>query len=200
VKRFLAPPNWPTPPRRDWVPPKHWAPDPTWPPAPSDWCFWVGASGKPAIGPLGRYGAPSVRAAYLGLGVAVIFVSINLWAVSSLGLLDGTSQSEDSPLPRTTARPTPLQTVTVTTARTPAPTRAKPTPVAVKPPIRTSRPLPPARSGPTPTPSSGPKEPAPTRASSPPLPSTQPAGSYEAQCRRFGIDPKWCVPYGRPTP
>ena len=91
MKRFVVPPTWPSPPRRSWVPPKTWRPDPSWPPAPEGWRFWVDGKGKPVRGPIGRYGGPSRRVMYAGAGALVLFLGVNIWAVSALGLFGGDS-------------------------------------------------------------------------------------------------------------
>ncbi|MDX2970468.1 PT domain-containing protein [Kribbella solani] len=91
MKRFVVPPNWPTPPGRSWVPPKTWRPDPSWPPAPEGWRFWVDGKGNPVRGPFGQYGAPSRRVGYAGAGALVLFLGINVWAASTIGLFDGKS-------------------------------------------------------------------------------------------------------------
>jgi hypothetical protein len=113
VKRFVVPPNWPTPPRRSWMPPKTWRPDPAWPPAPEDWKFWVDGKGNPVRGPIGRYAGPSRRAVFAGAGGMALFLALNIWALSAIGLFDsGQPESQavrvvDDGTPTPTPTPTP---------------------------------------------------------------------------------------------
>ncbi|WP_350279035.1 hypothetical protein [Kribbella sp. HUAS MG21] len=89
MKRFVVPPNWPSPPRRNWIPPKSWRPDPSWPPAPNGWRFWVDGKGYPVLGPIGRYGGPPRRAVYAGSAALLVLLGVNIWAVSAIGLFGG---------------------------------------------------------------------------------------------------------------
>lgn len=199
MKRFVVPPNWPARPSRSWLPPKTWRPDPEWPPPPPGWRFWANANGKPVIGPIGRYGAPSARAAVLGLGGALVFLSINLWTVNALGLLDGSLHRTQLPSSATTVAPTPTvttaprPTVTVTsTISQPPPPRPTPTLRPSQNPTRTFAPTTPSR-----------REPPPSKAARRPTPSQtaqRPADLYAEQCRRYVLDPTWCMPSGQFDP
>ncbi|TCC28044.1 hypothetical protein [Kribbella speibonae] len=207
MKRFVVPPSWPSPPRRNWIPPKTWRPDPSWPPAPEDWRFWVDAKGEPVLGPIGRYGAPSRRAAYAAGAAMIVFAGVNLWAVLMIGQFNGPDDSavvtfvEESPspavsstspaVPRTTSAPplVPRTIVVPSTRPTFRPTR-KPTatkPTATKKTERTT---------PTPTPT-------PTRTTTstptarPSRPTSRPSTREELlrqYCIDRGIDPAWCDP------
>jgi hypothetical protein len=126
VKRFVVPPSWPTPPRRSWMPPKTWRPDPEWPAAPDDWKFWVDGKGNAVRGPVGRYGGPSRRVVALGAGGLALFLVVNFWALSAIGLFDG-GPADSQALPAVDDR-TPTPSVqpttppkTTTTAETSAP-------------------------------------------------------------------------------
>lgn len=57
MHRFNPPPSWPEPPTATWRPPLGWKPDPEWPDAPAGWGFWLNRHGRPAVGPIGAYGA-----------------------------------------------------------------------------------------------------------------------------------------------
>ena len=204
MKRFVVPPDWPIPPRRNWIPPKPWHPDPSWPPAPPGWRFWVDGRGKPVLGPVGRYGGPSRRAVYAGAAALLVFAGVNIWAVTAIGLFDGkpddaaavkfaerTSQPPRVPVsstnpvvPQTTVTP-PLVpgTIVVPTVRPTHRPARKPTA------DRTT-----AHPKPTPRPTrttSKPPSPKPTR------PTVQPTTSDELlrqYCIQHGIDPAWCDP------
>ena len=216
MKRFVVPPNWPMPPRRSWVPPKTWHPDPDWPPAPKGWKFWVNGKGKPVIGPVGRYGAPSVRAMVAGLGGAVLFVSVNLWALAAVGMFDGGS-SKPQVAPAISESPSESVTVTPsapgTTPTAPpqggpvTPPPARTTETSGPPTLQTSKPVESAdRSTPTPTRSE--QRPSPqsnTTVSTSPVPSPTtagtptPEGPFAQYCHQLG-DPKWCDPASSATP
>jgi hypothetical protein len=202
VKRFAVPPNWPTPPRRSWMPPKTWHPDPSWPPAPDDWKFWVDGKGKAVRGPVGRYGGPSQRVVAAGAGGLVLFLAVNVWALTAIGLFGGDDPKnqaapvldDSSSTPSVTATPTvPPKTTAVPsppsvqkTSATPTPTRTKTTrkaeeteernPAPTKTSTRTVRPI-------SPTPS-----PPPTR--------EEILAEY---CAKKGWDPKWCDPDNWPS-
>jgi hypothetical protein len=211
VKRFVVPPNWPMPPRRSWVPPKTWEPDPDWPPAPKGWKYWVNGKGKAVIGPVGRYGAPSVRTVVAGLGGAVLFVSVNLWALAAVGVFDGGSSkpqaapvTSESPSGSVTATPTPPVSpqagpVTPSPARTTEPSGPA-TPQTSTPVVEpTSRPTQ------TPTRSEQGRSPRPsTTVSTSPVPTPTtgtptPEGLFAQYCHQLG-DPKWCDPTSSSTP
>lgn len=126
MKRFVVPPSWPSPPRRSWVPPKTWRPDPSWPPVPDGWRFWVDGKGKPVRGPIGQYGAPSRRVLYAGAGALILFLGVNLWAMSAIGLFGGKSNDsasvftdDQSPSPSVSPTPTATPVVPRTTVTPP---------------------------------------------------------------------------------
>lgn len=123
MKRFVVPPSWPSPPRRSWVPPKTWRPDPSWPPVPDDWRFWVDGKGKPVRGPIGQYAAPSRRVVYAGAAALILFLGVNLWAMSAIGLFGGKSDDTasvftDDQSPSPSASPTVTPTATPVVPRT----------------------------------------------------------------------------------
>ncbi|HET6987650.1 MAG TPA: hypothetical protein VFI00_13590 [Kribbella sp.] len=203
MKRFVVPPTWPSPPRRSWVPPKTWRPDPSWAPPPEGWRFWVDGKGNPVRGPIGRYGGPSRRVMYAGAGALVLFLGVNLWAVSALGLFGGgagdpqavqvADDSTPTPsattpapvVPQTTTPPKP--TVTPTQRPTQRPTQ-QPTKTRTTEP-RTAEPPDPT---PTKTPTTAKTTPRPSR------PSTSRPPTREEILRQYciqrGWDPKWCDP------
>lgn len=210
MKRFVVPPSWPTPPRRSWVPPKTWRPDPSWPAAPDDWKFWVDGKGNAVRGPVGRYGGPSRRVVALGGGGLMLFLAVNFWALSAIGLFDG-GPSDSQALPITDDRSTtPSMPVTpttppktTTTAETSAPPpvekTTKPTPTPTK--TRTTKereereerdptPTKPATTKPTATAT-------PTR----PTPSRPPTREevIAQYCASQGWDPAWCNPDNWPS-
>lgn len=216
MKRFVVPPNWPSPPRRSWAPPKTWRPDPSWPPAPEGWRFWVDGKGNPVRGPIGRYGGPSRRVVYAGGAALVLFLGVNLWAVSAIGLFGGNSDdaavkvfgsqslsptaSPSATPPATPAVPRPTVTPPRVPTTTPAPTRAtqRPTqqstrrPSSTKTAERTQTPDP----KPTRTTTST-KTPTPTR------PTSQPSTREEIlrqYCIDHGWDPSLCDPNRWETP
>ncbi|TDU89048.1 hypothetical protein EV138_2602 [Kribbella voronezhensis] len=122
MKRFVVPPNWPTPPRRSWMPPKTWRPDPAWPAAPEGWKFWVDGKGNPVRGPVGRYAGPSRRAVFAGAGGIALFLALNIWALSAIGLFDSDQPESqavrvvDDSTPTPTPTPTPQAPTTVPSA------------------------------------------------------------------------------------
>ncbi|TWD81432.1 hypothetical protein FB561_2548 [Kribbella amoyensis] len=201
MKRFVVPPNWPTPPRRSWVPPKTWRPDPDWPPAPAGWRFWVDGKGNTVRGPVGRYGGTSRRAVLTGAGGIALFLAINVWALSAIGLFDG----ED--------KPPQLQVAPVLDDKSPTPTVTPPkvSPTVPKP----STPPPPTRT-PTVKPTVKPtktrttrvpertesRDPKPTRTTTTPTrppvtPTWRPPTREDIlreYCRQRGWDPDWCNP------
>jgi hypothetical protein len=202
LKRFVAPPNWPIPPRRNWIPPESWRPEPSWPPAPPGWHFWRDGNGKAVLGPIGRYGGPSRRAAYAGAASLLVFLGVNIWAVTVIGLFGGGSDdpaavtfAAESPsaspaagstspaVPRTAATPPrtiPVQTTRPTRRPTQRPTR-KPTAT------RTSQ-----RITSTPTRST-----VSTPTAAPSRPTVRPSTREEIlrqYCIDRGLDPSWCDP------
>ena len=206
MKRFVVPPNWPSPPRRNWVPPKTWRPDPAWPPAPEGWKFWVDGKGEPVLGPIGRYAGPSRRAAYAAAAAMVVFAGVNLWAVLVIGQLGGSDDSavvtfvEESPtaspavsspspvVPRATPTP-PLVPKTIlvpskgpTSRPTQRPTRK---PTATKTAERTTSTPRPTRTTTSTTTAK------PSRPTSTPSTREQLLRQY---CIDRGIDPAWCDP------
>jgi hypothetical protein len=205
LKRFVVPPTWPSPPRRSWVPPKTWRPDPSWPPPPEDWKFWVDGKGHPVRGPIGRYAGPSRKAVYAGAGAAVLFLGVNIWALSALGLFGGdsgdqavhvvddsrpTSATPTVVPPRTTPAPVPKTTAPkVTPTPTVQPTQ-RPTRQPTK--TRTTEGRTDERPDPTPTKTATTKTPTPTR------PSTSRPPTREEVLRQYciqqGWDPEWCDP------
>lgn len=202
MKRFVVPPSWPTPPRRSWVPPKTWRPDPSWPAAPDDWKFWVDGKGNPVRGPVGRYGGPSRRVVAAGAGGLMLFLAVNFWALSAIGLLDGgPSNSQALPVvddssPTPTVLPTTPPKKTTTTEETAAPppvpktTRPTATPTKTrttkKPEEREEREPTPTRPTATKT-TVRPTRPAPTRT----LTREELLAQY---CAAQGWDPSWCDP------
>ena len=123
------------------MPPKSWHPDPSWPPAPDDWKFWIDGKGNPVRGPVGRYGGPSRRVVFAGAGGLVLFLAVNFWALSAIGLFDGDPNKDaalpvvddSSATPSVTPTPTPSRTTTVPSAPPPVEkTTVKPTPTPTK--------------------------------------------------------------------
>ncbi|GAA1588754.1 hypothetical protein GCM10009789_47940 [Kribbella sancticallisti] len=198
MKRFVVPPSWPTPPRRSWVPPKTWSPDPSWPAAPDDWKFWVDGKGNPVRGPVGRYGGPSRRVVFAGAGGVVLFLAVNFWALSSIGLFDGDPSKEQAlPVvddssatpsvtptrtpPRTTAVPSAPPPVEKTTVQpTPKPTRTKTT-------TQTEE-----RPDPTPTRTTATRTPRPPRTSPSRTPTREEV--LAQYCAARGWPQEWCDP------
>jgi hypothetical protein len=184
------------------MPPKTWHPDPSWPPAPDDWKFWVDGKGNAVRGPVGRYAGPSQRAVFAGAGGLVVFLAVNLWAISAIGLFDGDDpKNQAAPMlddssatpsvtatptvpPKTTAVPSPPPSVQKTTVKpTPTPTRTKTTRKAEETEERQPTPTKTSTRTPTPTPS-GP----PTR--------EEILAQY---CAKHGWEPKWCDPDNWPS-
>jgi hypothetical protein len=180
------------------VPPKTWRPDPSWAPAPEGWKFWDDGKGNPVRGPIGRYGGMSRRAVIAGAGGIALFLAVNIWALSAIGLFDGGQQpstqaakllDDSTPTPSVTATPTapttlpsvppPVQKTTVKPSSTPTKTRTtkkvqrseERNPAPTKTPTRTVKPRRPTTSPP------------PTR--------DQVIREY---CRQQGWDPSWCNP------
>lgn len=206
MKRFVVPPSWPTPPRRSWVPPKTWRPDPSWPAAPDDWKYWVDGKGNAVRGPVGRYGGPSRRVVALGGGGLMLFLAVNFWALSAIGLFDG-GPSDSQALPiaddRSTTPSMPVTPTTppktTTTAETSAPPPVEKTTTPTK--TRTTKereereerdptPTKPATTKPTATAT-------PTR----PTPSRPPTREemIAQYCASQGWDPAWCNPDNWPS-
>lgn len=225
MKRFVVPPNWPTPPRRSWMPPKTWQPDPAWPPAPAGWKFWVNGKGTPVTGPIGRYGAPSTRAVVAGASAVVLFLSANVWGLNAMGLFDGDDKpapraaplSTETPspsvtpaAPKTSSRPSPQPSAEQTKTRaSKQPNRSQqrrparstsPTPTAStsRPPTSrpTSRPTTVPTTRPTARPTTGPT--GPTTGPMSPQPSTR-EEIFAEYCRRQGYPPQWCDPSNWPS-
>jgi hypothetical protein len=199
LKRFVVPPDWPTPPRRSWVPPKTWRPDPSWPEAPDDWQFWVDGKGEPVRGPIGLYAGPSQRTVIAGAGALVLTLGVVFWALSAVGLfggggddtaahIAGDDASTTPSASRTPVVPPKLPTVTPS-ARKPTPT---PTPLgATAEPTRR----------PTPTRTSSQPKPTPTKTTTTVKPSrpttTKPSTEEEAlrqYCVQRGWPAEWCDP------
>ncbi|TDO34696.1 hypothetical protein EV643_12655 [Kribbella sp. VKM Ac-2527] len=202
MKRFVVPPGWPTPPRRSWVPPKTWRPDPSWPPAPAGWRFWDDGKGNAVRGPVGLYGGTSRRAVFAGASGLMVFLAINIWALSAIGLFDGddgrrsTMQAApvlDDKSPTPTLTPTPTPTPPWTTQTPPAVTPTTVTPTAKPAKSRTSRKPEQTEESRTPTPTKSvtkPVRPPRTSTSTPPTREEL----LEEYCRQQGWDPEWCDP------
>jgi len=203
LKRFVVPPDWPTPPRRSWVPPKTWRPDPSWPPAPADWQFWVDGKGAPVRGPIGRYAGPSQRAVVTGVGAMVVALGVVFWSLSAVGLFGGDGGDAGAVYitgASNTPRPTPVVPKKTPTARkTPTPTPSK-TPIRLPNVTRTSE----ARKEPV-KPTTPPKTTKTTKAPVPTKPTTTTSRppTREEILRQYCIDrgwpPEWCVPHDEPT-
>lgn len=212
MKRFVVPPTWPSPPRRSWVPPKTWRPDPSWPPAPDDWKFWVDGKGNPVRGPIGRYAGPSRKAVYAGAGALVLFLGVNIWAVSALGLFGGDSGDQAVHVVDD-SRPIPSTTPTVVPPVTTPPPAPKTTPPKTTPPKTTVVPTPTGQvtvrptkkptktkttdgrtdeqTVPTPTKTTTTKRtPTPPHTSMPPTEEE----ALRQYCLQRGWDPEWCDP------
>jgi hypothetical protein len=196
VKRFVVPPNWPTPPRRSWMPPKTWRPDPAWPPAPADWKFWVDGKGHPVRGPVGRYGGPSRRVVIAGSSALALFLVVNLWALSAIGLFDGknpetqAAQVIDDSTPTPSLTPTPTAPTTLPSAPPSAEkSTLKPSPKPTK--TRTTKKTETAESqDPTPTKTA-------TKTATPTRPTPRPSTREELlaeYCRQQGWPPEMCDP------
>jgi hypothetical protein len=200
VKRFVVPPNWPTPPRRSWVPPKTWRPDPSWPPAPDGWRFWDDGKGNPVRGPVGRYGGPSRRTVIAGAGGIALFLAVNLWALNAIGLFDHqqprpqAAKLVDDSTPGPSITPTPTSTPTPTTLPSAPPpvqkTTVKPSTVPTR--TRTTKKV--QRSeeqSPVPT-KTATKTVKPNRPTTPRPPTREEI--IREYCRQQGYDPDWCNP------
>lgn len=207
MKRFVVPPDWPSPPRRSWVPPKTWRPDPSWPPAPEDWQFWVDGKGQPVRGPIGRYAGPSQRTLFARAGAGVLALAVLFWALSAVGLfgggdgdsaahLAGDDASTTPSASRTPVVPSKLPTVTPSALKpTPTPTpikataeptrRPTPTKTTKKPTVKPSTPR-------TTTQTIKPTRPATTR------PPTRDE-ILRKYCTDRGWPPEWCVPEEDPA-
>ncbi|MEV5964564.1 hypothetical protein AB0L70_22520 [Kribbella sp. NPDC051952] len=210
MKRFVVPPTWPSPPRRSWVPPKTWRPDPSWPPAPEDWKFWVDGKGNPVRGPIGRYAGPSRKAMYVGAGAVVVFLGVNIWAATALGLFSGDSGDQAVHVVDD-SRSVPSATPTVTPPRvsTPPPvattTAPKPTVVPTPTGHPTQRPTKkPTKSRTTDSRTEERPDPTPTKTTTttktprPRPTATQTPPTQEEILRQYclqrGWDPEWCDP------
>jgi hypothetical protein len=199
VKRFVVPPNWPTPPRRSWVPPKTWHPDPSWPPAPEGWRFWDDGKGNPVRGPVGRYGGTSRRTVFAGAGGLALFLAVNLWALSALGLFDGNQPSIQAAKVLDDSTPTP--SVTATPKTTPPPTVPSAPPPVQKTTVKPSS-TPTKTRAAKKTQSSEERNPTPTKTATrtvkPNRPTTTPPPTRDdvirEYCRQRGWDPDWCNP------
>jgi hypothetical protein len=199
VKRFVVPPTWPSPPRRSWVPPKSWRPDPSWPPPPQGWRFWVDGKGNPVRGRFGRYGGPSRKVLYAGVGGLVFFLGVNIWAMSAVGLFGGDSGQPRAVRVVDDSSTTPSETLTpVVPPRTTLPT-------SVPPPAQMTTVTPtrkPTVAQTTDKKSEDRAEPTPTRSTTatktvrPPRPtaSTSPTSVdlLRLYCIQQGWDPEWC--------
>lgn len=202
MKRFVVPPSWPTPPRRSWVPPKTWQPDPAWPPAPEGWKFWADGKGNPVRGPIGRYGGPSRRVAFAGAGGLVLFLAVNIWALTAIGLFDGNGRDtqavpivDDSPTPSATVTPTAPKTTAKPSVPPPVPKTTKPTVTPTVKPSKTRTTRKPEQVEE--------REPVPTKTATKtikprPTPTTPRPPTREEilqeYCRQQGWDPEWCDP------
>jgi hypothetical protein len=195
LKRFVVPPTWPSPPRRSWVPPKTWRPDPSWAPAPEGWRFWVDGRGKPVRGPIGRYGGPSRRTLYAGAGALMLFLGVNIWAVSALGLFGGDSgdpqavQIVDDRTPTPSASPSPVIPQNTTPPPVPKTTvtpTQKPTQRPTQQPTKARTTERDTEERPDPTPTRA------TKTKKPPKPTREEI--LRQYCAQQGWDPKWCDP------
>lgn len=197
MKRFVVPPNWPTPPRRSWVPPKTWRPDPAWPPAPDDWNFWVDGKGNPVRGPVGRYAGPPRRLVIAGAGGVAAVLVLALWGVSAFDGEPPQSQAaplldDRSPTPSETPTPSAPPPTARPTAPPPPKTTAKPTRTPRK--TRTTR-------VPEHTEEQDPKPTKTTTTTRTPRPTrTTPTRTMTREellaeyCRQRGWDLEWCDP------
>lgn len=186
------------------MPPKTWRPDPAWGQPPEDWKFWVDGKGNAVRGPVGLYGGPSRRVVALGAGGLVLFLAVNFWALSAIGLFDG-GQADSQAVPVADDRgPTPSAPVTptpppktTTTAETSAPppvgktTRPPMTPKPTK--TKTTKKREERRPTPTVKPTTTkPSTAKPTR-STPSRPPTR-EELIAQYCAAQGWDPSWCDP------
>jgi hypothetical protein len=200
LKRFVVPPTWPSPPRRHWVPPKTWHPDPSWPPPPPGWRFWVDGKGNPVRGPVGRYGGPSRRVVYAGAGALMLFLGVNFWALSAIGLFGGDSGdsraihfADDSTTPSATPTPVVPPKATQHTSAPPPVQKSTVTPTRKPTKTRTTEKSE-DRAEPTPTKPSTTA----TKTIRPPRPSTSTPPTREELLRQYclqqGWDPEYCDP------
>ncbi|MFC9687864.1 hypothetical protein ACFTSF_04955 [Kribbella sp. NPDC056951] len=201
MKRFVVPPDWPSPPRRSWVPPKTWRPDPSWPPAPDDWQFWVDGKGEPVRGPIGRYAGPARGKVFAGVGAMVTALAVVFWALSAVGLFGGGSEDAGAArLAQTSEKPSvsetpvvPPRVPSVKPSRRPTPT-ATPTKILVEPSVRPTKTRT-TKKPETVKPSTTPKT---TKTVQPTRPSTSKPPTREEILRQYCIDrgwpPEWCVP------
>ncbi len=199
MKRFVVPPNWPTPPRRSWVPPKTWRPDPAWPPAPEDWDFWVDGKGNAVRGPVGLYGGPPRRMVIAGAGGVAAVLVLALWGLSTFDGEPPQSQAapildDRSPTPSLTPTPTPSAPPTVRSSTPPPPPRTTVKPTVVPTKTRTTR-------TPEHTEESDPKPTKTTTTVRPPRPPrTTPTRTMTREemlaeyCRQRGWPAEWCDP------
>jgi hypothetical protein len=216
LKRFVVPPTWPSPPRRSWVPPKTWRPDPSWPPAPEDWRFWVDGKGNPVRGPVGLYGGTSRRVVYAGATALVLFLGVNVWALSVIGLFGGDSgkpQAADVVDDRAaTPSVSPTGTPSVTPPRVPTTTTTTPVPPPKTTVTPTQEPSRRPTQEPTKTPTERPTEeqtvppstvtttvtPKASKTPKPRRPRTSQSPTQEELLRQYclqrGWDPEWCDP------
>lgn len=203
MKRFVVPPDWPSPPRRSWVPPKTWRPDPSWPPAPDDWQFWVDGKGAPVRGPIGQYAGPSRRTVFAGAGAMVTALAVVFWALSAVGLFGGGGEdagaahiAETSETPSVSETPVvPPRVPSVTPTRRPTTT---PTKVLVEPSKR------PTKTKTTKKPeTTKPSAPTTIKTVKPTRPTTSRPPTRDEVLRQYCIDrgwpPEWCVPNDDPT-
>lgn len=201
MKRFVVPPNWPVTPRRNWIPPKSWHPDASWPPAPPGWRFWVDGRGKPVLGPVGRYAAPSRRAVYAGAAALLVFAAVNIWAVLAIGVFNGSPDDSTAvKFAEATQASSPSQSP-VRASSTPAVRRTTAPPlvphtvvVPSKTPThrttsKSTRRRSPERAATTPIPTRTIARPRPSRSTV--TPSTQ-QDLFRQYCIQQGIDPAWC--------
>jgi hypothetical protein len=187
------------------MPPKTWRPDPSWPAAPDDWKFWVDGRGNAVRGPVGRYGGPSRRVVALGASGLVLFLAVNFWALSAIGLFDGgPSNTQAVPVvdvstPTPSVKPTtpPRTTTTAETSapppvakttrptKTPTPTKTRTTKKREERQERETTPAKPTATKTTTTVR-------PTR----PTPSRPPTREemITQYCAAQGWDPSWCDP------
>ncbi|TDD59212.1 hypothetical protein E1263_15655 [Kribbella antibiotica] len=206
LKRFVVPPDWPSPPRRSWVPPKTWHPDPSWPPAPDDWQFWVDGKGQPVRGPIGRYAGPSQRTVYAGAGAGVLALGTVFWALSAVGLFGGGAEdagsahlAETSQTPLASETPVvPPRVPSLTPSRRPTATPT-PTKILVEPslrPTRTKTTKKPEDVKPATTPKT-------TKTVKPTRPATSRPPTRDEILRKYCTDrgwpPEWCVPSEDPA-
>ncbi|MEU8225037.1 hypothetical protein [Kribbella sp. NPDC048915] len=211
MKRFVPPPNWPIPPRRNWIPPESWRPEPSWPSAPAGWHFWRDAKGRAVLGPIGRYGAPSRRAAYAGGAALLVFLLVNIWAVAMIGFFNN---DQEDPAAVTFAAESPATSPAVpATTPTQAPSELPSTRPTHRPTRKATAVSATKRSTPTPdrsvTTTDRPASPPTTRPTGRPTPKTsttswtprRPTGTPPTRedllrqyCLDRNLDPVWCDP------